>query len=723
MISDDDGRSPMSKDPVEALEKNFGFREFLDGQEPVVSALLSGRDAMVVMPTGGGKSLCYQLPAMVMDGVTVVVSPLIALMKDQVDALAQRGVPAAMINSTLSLEEQRECQAKLRAGELKLVYVAPERFRSDSFRNALKQVEIALFAVDEAHCLSQWGHDFRPDYLRLEQTLEELGHPQTAAFTATATPQVRQDILNTLKLRDPFVSVTGFERPNLSLRVHQVEGNRDKYQQLNAVLKKWKTGIVYCATRKRVEEVAERLSEAGASVTAYHGGMDDKAREEAQNAFLTRAADVVVATNAFGMGIDRSDVRFVVHFEVPGSIEAYYQEAGRAGRDREPAVCELLFNYADTSTQEFFIDGSNPSSHLIRETYQALHSNADEMHEVRVSIGDLTDWVDAKNGMAVSSAISALFRAGYIQRFDIPGARIRGTRIVQPQITAEQLVLDEFALEAKEKADRDKLSAVIRYCYSDECRQEWILRYFGEEEPSVCGSCDACVAGTSANRREGDEDEKLIVQKALSGVARMSRKTRHGWKGRYGKGKIINMLIGSKAADILDKGLDQLTTYGLLKAEGSAYVYALFKELEKEGLVQTERGDYPLLTLTERGSQVMRGQETYQLSWPDRAKLAGSSASKSAKAAAEAELAEIAELGFDQELYDKLCAKRAELAEVEGNKPLYTIFSNQTLEFFTRLKPKSHEAGLRIRGVGPMKAEKYLDAFIEVIVGHEDATP
>ncbi|MCB1237513.1 MAG: ATP-dependent DNA helicase RecQ, partial [Verrucomicrobiae bacterium] len=330
------GPAAETRDAREALERHFGFGEFLAGQERVVSALLAGRDALVVMPTGGGKSLCYQLPALVMDGVTLVISPLIALMKDQVDGLVRRGVPATMINSTLSPSEQQARIQEMRRGKHKLVYVAPERFRSQAFTNALSQVEIALFAVDEAHCLSQWGHDFRPDYLRLAQALEALDHPQTAAFTATATEDVRADILKHLALRDPFVSISGFERPNLSLAVTQISKVREKYDRLEAIVREHKTGIVYCATRRKVEEVADSLALMGVKVVAYHGGMEDAERERVQNVFLDRGKDVAVATNAFGMGIDRSDVRFVVHFETPGSIEAYYQEAGRAGRDGEP---------------------------------------------------------------------------------------------------------------------------------------------------------------------------------------------------------------------------------------------------------------------------------------------------------------------------------------------------------------------------------------------------
>ena len=251
-------RMVSTQDAREALERHFGFREFLDGQEPVISALLSGRDALVVMPTGGGKSLCYQLPALCREGVTIVVSPLIALMKDQVDALQARGIAATFINSTLALAEQKERMSRLRRGEFKLIYIAPERFRSGMFIAALHEIEVSLFAIDEAHCLSQWGHDFRPDYLRLNRTLESLGRPQTAAFTATATPEVRADILKYLALRDPFECVRGFARPNLGLNITRTPSHADKYERLGRIIRNHGTGIIYCATRRRVEEVHNR---------------------------------------------------------------------------------------------------------------------------------------------------------------------------------------------------------------------------------------------------------------------------------------------------------------------------------------------------------------------------------------------------------------------------------------------------------------------------------
>ena len=709
---------PAIHDAREALKKYFGFRAFLDGQEDVIAAILSGQDSMVVMPTGGGKSLCYQLPAMVMEGVTIVVSPLIALMKDQVDALLNKGIPATLINSTLSLDEQKERISGMRRGEYKLVYVAPERFRSGLFLSALREVQIALFAVDEAHCLSQWGHDFRPDYLRLGKAVEELGRPQMLALTATATAEVRADILLHMKLRDPHLSVRGFSRPNLSLNVTPCEKVKVKYERLREIITQYQTGIVYCATRKKVEEVSEVLKEWRMKAIAYHGGMDEKAREEAQNRFLQKKAGIAIATNAFGMGIDRSDVRFVVHFEIPGSIEAYYQEAGRAGRDGEPSHCELFFNYADTKTQDFFIDGSNPSFELIRDVYQSLLNYADVNYEVLSSIDDIKDRANAKNSMAVSSAISMLARQGYIERFDVPGKRIRGTRMLQPKTLARDLKIDQAALRDKDKRDRAKLKAMIELCYADKCRQQIILEYFGEMDAGPCGNCDVCKRqGTAAAARTGTSEEMEMLRKALSGVARMCRKEVDGtWTPRFGKGRIIAMLQGSKSREVLDSGLDELTTYGLLKHVGQAGLQSLFQEMEKLALVQTiTEGDYPLLTITDKGSEIMRKGGDVRMQWPI-AEMPKETKKRIAKGVKEEEVV-ARELGFDEALFERLKKKRNEIAQREG-VPAYVIFHNTTLEFFTRLKPSTLEAGKKIRGVGEAKAEKWLAEFLPVIAEH-----
>ena len=362
-------------DPViHALRRHFGYTQLRPGQREAVATALSGRDLLVVMPTGGGKSLCYQLPALVRPGLTLVISPLIALMQDQVAALKRLGVPAALVNSTLS---SAEIDARLRRaidGDLKLVYVAPERFDSASFRDAVRRMSVGMVAIDEAHCVAEWGHDFRPSYLRLRERWPALGNPPLMALTATATPEVRKAILTELGLRRPRVIVRGFDRPNLYFAVRREEKLEEKSQALLELLRDPAPGshVVYASTRKMVESAAEFLRGFGISAVAYHGGMDQAVRLEAQERWTTGEVPVVVATNAFGMGIDKEDVRSVIHFQMPGSLEAYYQEAGRAGRDGEGAVCVLLHSYRDRFTHEFFAHTAYPPREIVSAVYRAL---------------------------------------------------------------------------------------------------------------------------------------------------------------------------------------------------------------------------------------------------------------------------------------------------------------------------------------------------------------
>lgn len=679
---------------LQELRDVFGFDAFLSGQQEIVSHILDGRDGLAVMPTGGGKSLCYQLPGLVKEGVTLVVSPLIALMKDQVDALQARGVKAAVINSSQTWDQQKEILDATRAGEIKLLYIAPERFRAGSFTSAMAGVPIAMLAIDEAHCLSQWGHDFRPDYLRLGRARQDLGNPQCVAFTATATPIVRRDILKVLALENPFETITGFSRPNLSFNITAVSKKTEKYARLREIIAEYKTGIVYCATRKKVDEVSETLASWGLHVAAYHGGMTLQERDRVQESFISKKKDIAVATNAFGMGIDRSDVRFVAHFEVPGSVEAFYQEAGRAGRDGEAAWCELLWNFADTRTQEFFLEGVNPGPGVVRDLYRWLQSTADSQSEIYRSLDEMKDELGVSNGMAVGSALQLLARGGYVQRFDVPGQRLRGTRLLKP---SESLEIDEIAMEEKAARDREKLDSMIALCESGGCRQEWILDYFGEEGVE-CGTCDVCKSGRSGARRELAEKELLIVRKALSGVARMSTRRGKTWEAKFGRGKIILMLAGSQSQEIMNAGLNRLTTYGLLKGEGAAFLNELFPALADAGLVQTVRkGDYPLLTLTARGDQVMHGKRGCRLIWPSR-KAEGSASDGP----------------FDSRVYARLSDLRAKLSKEEGCPP-YMVFSNRALEGMARTLPRTISEVLAISGIGPAKAEQYGEQFLALI--------
>lgn len=708
-------------DAREALSAFFGFEALRPGQDAVVSAILEGRDAMAIMPTGGGKSLCYQLPALCRPGVTVVVSPLIALMKDQVDALQARGIPAAAINSSLGAEEYRAAMAELRRGGLKIVYVAPERFGQERFMGALKTVQVALLAVDEAHCLSQWGHDFRPDYLRLGRVRRELGMPQTVALTATATEYVRQDILKTLELKDPVVIISGFARENLRFSITHCDSRKAKFERIRQVLDKWRKGIIYCSTRKNVMAVFEEVG-AYCQAVAYHAGMTDAEREFSQNAFISGRADVVVATNAFGMGIDRADVRFVIHFEIPGSVEAYYQEAGRAGRDGGESVCELLFNHADLKTQEFFFEGGNPPLHMVRSLYHMLAMKSDsETHEVRMSVDAMAEALgrDA-NPMAVGTALSVLLHAGAISRHDIPGESLRCTRLLRPELPFEAFAIDREALEEKARRDHLKIEAITRYAYCMGCRQQWILNYFGETGSEPCGHCDVCCAEEAAESEDIEGEELVIVRKALSGVARASRRAPDGgWQAVYGRSKIMDMLRGAKNAN-MHRYLTALSTYGILSDMTDAKLKALFRAMQEGGLLQTSGGEMPLLTLSAKGDAVMRGQEPVRLV---RKGWAASSAPSAAAMLSRGRSALAALTNghvMDKALYARLAELRRDMAG-EFRMPVFRVMSTETLRALATAKPTTIEAASRLKGIGPWTRQHTLRAFVELIQDYEDA--
>lgn len=445
------------EDARAVLRERFGYSDFRPPQIRAIEAALSGRDALVVLPTGGGKSLCYQVPALVRGGLTVVISPLISLMKDQVEALERRGVAAAFINSTLGASASSERMARVRDGSLQLLYLSPERLESGRTLEQLAAVGVSLLAVDEAHCISEWGHDFRPSYRRIGAMRDRLGGLQTVALTATATPQVRRDIVQQLALREPEIAVAGFDRTNLTYHVRRVRTEHDKDEQTITLLRdSTAPAIVYTPTRKAVERITGILVRARVKAAAYHAGLTHTMRQRAQEAFMEERTRVIVATSAFGMGIDKPDVRLVVHHAMPGSLEAYYQEAGRAGRDGDRSTCILLHTPKDRATHEFFLNGTHPTRTVVERVWQALHAMADADGHVPLSPGQFATHAPGFISEREAAAAIRVLVTNHACRVDQP---VRGRVWVRLLASPSRITRE---LQGEREIEREVLRALWR---------------------------------------------------------------------------------------------------------------------------------------------------------------------------------------------------------------------------------------------------------------------
>ncbi|HUH00721.1 MAG TPA: ATP-dependent DNA helicase RecQ [Kofleriaceae bacterium] len=696
---------PMSEsaDPIgRALREVFGFGHLRPGQREVIDDVLGGRPVVTVMPTGAGKSLCYQLPAVILGqsgGVSLVVSPLIALMKDQVDSLTARGVRATALTSAANAEEQREIIAGLRAGMYSVVYVAPERFRSPRFVEALYGIggSLSLLAIDEAHCISEWGHDFRPDYRRLGDAVRTLAPPRLIALTATATPEVRQDIAEQLHMQAPRFHVRGFDRPNLRLSVERAGGAADKAVRLveRVRTRPGGTALVYAATRKNTEKYAQALSDAGMRVRIYHAGLADGDRARAQDEFMDGKLDAIVATNAFGMGVDKADIRVVVHGDLPRSPEAYYQEVGRGGRDGDPAECVLLFNHGDVRLQEFLIDASYPSAELLRGLWKALRGRPSTSAEV-----ERLQLPGEPHASTLGTALRILVRHGLV-------GEVGGVfEAVQPgELPGEYPALDAAAMERRAEVERSKLRKMVDYVYQSSCRRLFMLEYFGDEERHdlpTCSGCDNCDGtGTAAPMSA----EQVAHVRALLGlVAALS--------GRFGRTRLASIANGTDD----DARLAELPERGCLRGESATYLRDLLRALEAPGFVETTRGDYPTIAITRLGRRIADGLEDPEgltLLAPPSPRKRARKAAKPGKPGNSDESHE--PLDADAlERAERLRQLRTQLASEQG-VPAYVVFTNRTLDELARRAPSSEPELLACVGIGPARAEQFGDAILAAL--------
>ena len=606
------------QDQYEVLYRYFGYTAFRSGQAELIDAQLSGRDVFGIMPTGGGKSLCYQIPALMLEGITLVVSPLISLMKDQVTALKNMGVSAAYVNRSLSAEQIRLVLRNIQQKKYKIIYIAPERLLTESFLAAISNLKIAMVAVDEAHCISQWGQDFRPSYLRIADFLKLLKvRPVVSAFTATATQEVRDDVERILGLQNPLRIITGYDRPNLRFAV--VQPKSKPLALLDFIeARPGKCGIVYCSTRKEVEKVCQMLQNKGISATRYHAGLSEEERHTNQDDFVYDRCKVMVATNAFGMGIDKSNVGYVIHYNMPQCIESYYQEAGRAGRDGENADCILLYSPSDIRTAKFLIQHPTENEELSEEERSNL----------------------------------------------VKKALIR-------------------------------LDAMVGYCNTSRCLRGYILEYFGQEHPQLCGNCSNCES--TAEQRDITEYAKMI----LSCIYRIHEQLGYS----LGITLVVRVLHGSREKRIKELRLDRLSTYGLMNHVPRAEIREMISALENQGYIMTHP-DHGDLNLTDKAREVLfHGEKVKMLvRKKKREKSRKEDASSNPNTAG---------------LLEELKALRLTLAK-EENMPAYIVFSNATLKDMAQKAPVTMAEFLAVSGVGKFKAERYGQRFLTAIKKYMD---
>jgi ATP-dependent DNA helicase RecQ len=676
-----DGVSPLAA-PSDAaaavLHDVFGLRAFRPGQAEIVAAAEAGRDLLLVAPTGSGKSIGYWVPGIAGGGLTLVVSPLIALMNDQVARLRSLGVPTAALHSQVDRQTQDAALRAAASGSLRFLYVTPERFAVPGFTTALRDLRVSRLAIDEAHCISSWGHDFRPDYRRLREAAELCGRPPIGAFTATATPRVRDDIVASLGMVDAEVRVTGFVRPELRLAVVRCRGQGEKRAALLRALRELPgRAIVYCGRVRSTEEIAAFLLDNGFTASAYHGDLGAVERQRAYSGFVDGQIAVIVATSAFGMGIDLPDVRNVVHLDFPGSIEQYYQEAGRAGRDGERADCTLLYSPADRDLQSFFIEQAYPERDVVRDVYRQV------LREGHWAIDDWDARLPGRERHVVRAAVDLLRRAGAL----LDGGGVAPLQGAPTDFDA-QSVLREHAYA--------RLNQVMTYARDGQCRHARIADYFGEEGAArSCASCDNCLAPPRQRTAVAAAD----VVAALHAAARFD--------GHLGASRLAALLRGTDDAWAQQRPWVRDTPFfGALRTWTSDAARELLNVLIEEGCLRRSSGERPVLSLTMLGHTVLDGTGEIDIE----VEVAGTVARDRGRTGAAGPDLD-APAG---ERFERLRAWRR-AASLDAAVPAYVVFGDRTLRELAQRNPSTPGALAGIPGVGPAKLARYGDDVLRVL--------
>ncbi len=683
----------MSQSAEQLLKQYYGFLSFKEGQQQIIDSIIEGRDTLGIMPTGGGKSVCYQIPALLLPGTTIIISPLISLMKDQVDALNKLGIPAAFINSSLDYSEVEERFFKARRGQYKLLYVAPERLESQRFLALLRSLNVSLVAVDEAHCVSHWGHDFRPSYLSIASMLQELNsRPVVAAFTATATPEVRQDIVGLLRLSDPDVYITGFDRPNLSFAIIRGENKRD-YLQRYIQSHRRQAGIIYAATRKEVDNLCTLLQKKGISAGRYHAGLSDQERMDSQEQFLYDDLQVMTATNAFGMGIDKSNVRYVIHYNMPKNIEAYYQEAGRAGRDGEPGECILLFSPQDIQIQRFFIEQSTG----------APERQANEYHKLQIMI----DYCYTSG--CLRNYILNYFGEQTFEDCHRCSSCNDDRELTDITVTAQKIF--SCIIRLRENFGRIMVAEVLKGSKSKKVLQ------FGFDRLSTYGSLQEMT-----EKEIVDLINVLISEGYLSlteGQYPLLRLTGNAAPVLKGQANVFQKVQPRKQAVVVDDLLFERLR--LLRKELSTLEnvppYIIFSDSTLHEMVRLCPTDKESLLsvkgvgaakLEHYGALFLEAIRNYL---QEHGQDIGTEEKRSTTEPYSKDQAGQIE---NAQLFERLRTLRKELS-ARANVPPYVIFHDSTLHEMARLCPTDQESLLSIKGVGDAKLEHYGAQFLKLI--------